>query len=357
MIQGDGFFIVGDDSGLKFTRAGAFTLDEAGNFVNPSGLRVYGWDRKWDATNAEWVIERGRVQPISISGDKWYAPPSTTTHIDFADNLNAVESGADGHNVQINFYDSLGNRFVGEVTFIRDEAAVNASDETQTAWTYTIKNTVYPAGDTEVNYEVTFEPATGTIIFNTDGVIESVNGATDNFSVLTNATAMTAVGDAPILPAATLGDAANNIVFDFADLTQFGDKKTNASSEHADGHGPGSLLNVSVGTDGIITGLYSNSEMAILGQIPVATFKNPAGLEKAGDSLYLPSANSGEFDGIGEEIAVAGGKMMGGVLEMSNVDLSQEFTEMITTQRGFQANSRIITTSDEMLQELVNLKR
>ncbi|MDR1689582.1 MAG: flagellar hook protein FlgE [Clostridiales bacterium] len=358
MIQGEGFFIVGDDSGVKFTRAGAFTLDEAGNFVNPSGLKVYGWDRKWNEENADWEIERGQVQPITISGDKWYAPPATTTQIDFTDNLNAVEDGADGFSMQFNFYDSLGNRFVGTITFqLPDDGGVDAGS---TTWNYTISPEVYLAGDTDATYTVDFATTSGTVVFGTNGLVQSITppGADANdFRVPVAATTITPEDGSPTLPASTLGNDANQIVFDFGGLTQFGDKKTNATSEHADGHGPGALINVSVGTDGIITGLYSNSELAILGQIPVATFKNPAGLEKAGDSLYLPSANSGEFDGIGEEIAATGGKIMGGVLEMSNVDLSQEFTEMITTQRGFQANSRIITTSDEMLQELVNLKR
>ncbi|MDR1663309.1 MAG: flagellar hook-basal body complex protein, partial [Clostridiales bacterium] len=107
-----------------------------------------------------------------------------------------------------------------------------------------------------------------------------------------------------------------------------------------------------ISTDGTIRGRYSNGVTRILGQIPVATFRNPAGLEKVGNNLFVTSANSGEFDGIGST-----GRIMGGALEMSNVDLSQEFTEMITTQRGFQANSRTITVSDEMLNELVNLKR
>ena len=95
----------------------------------------------------------------------------------------------------------------------------------------------------------------------------------------------------------------------------------------------------------------------MLGQIAVAVFANPAGLEKVGENCYQTTLNSGEFDGIGQDISADGGKMTSGVLEMSNVDLSTEFTEMITTQRGFQANSRIITTSDTLLEELINLKR
>jgi len=119
----------------------------------------------------------------------------------------------------------------------------------------------------------------------------------------------------------------------------------------------GNMSGVTIQTNGMIYASYDNGMTQLLGQIAVGEFANPAGLEKAGDNLYLASLNSGEFDGVGVDITASGGYMTTGVLEMSNVDLSAEFTEMITTQRGFQANSRIITVSDTMLEELVNLKR
>ncbi|MDE5718709.1 MAG: flagellar hook-basal body complex protein, partial [Lachnospiraceae bacterium] len=115
---------------------------------------------------------------------------------------------------------------------------------------------------------------------------------------------------------------------------------------------------IEIGQDGKIRASYDNGLSKLLGQIAVAKFANAAGLAKAGNNLYQTTMNSGDFDGIGIDITSDGeGSMESGVLEMSNVDLAGEFTEMITTQRGFQANSRIITTSDSMLEELVNLKR
>ena len=123
------------------------------------------------------------------------------------------------------------------------------------------------------------------------------------------------------------------------------------------GRAMGEMISLSVAQDGIITAAYDNGMSRCLGQIATAAFANPSGLEKVGDNLYQATRNSGDFDGIGTDITDGGGKMQSGVLEMSNVDLSQEFTEMITTQRGFQANSRIITVSDTMLEELTNLKR
>ncbi|MDE7342191.1 MAG: flagellar hook-basal body complex protein [Lachnospiraceae bacterium] len=123
------------------------------------------------------------------------------------------------------------------------------------------------------------------------------------------------------------------------------------------GRKPGEMTGIEIAQDGKITAYYDNSCSKLLGQIAVANFANASGLAKQGDNLYSATANSGEFDGIGDDITANDGYMTSGVLEMSNVDLSQEFTEMITTQRGFQANSRIITTSDSLLEELVNLKR
>ena len=117
------------------------------------------------------------------------------------------------------------------------------------------------------------------------------------------------------------------------------------------------MIGVSIQKDGMIYASYDNGMNKLLGQIATAAFANASSLEKEGDNLYSATLNSGEFDGIGVDITAGGGYMSTGQLEMSNVDLSSEFTEMITTQRGFQANSRIITVSDTLLEELTNLKR
>lgn len=132
----------------------------------------------------------------------------------------------------------------------------------------------------------------------------------------------------------------------------YGDKDGNGA-----GCALGTMTGVSIQNDGKIYGAYDNGQTKLLGQIAVANFANAAGLEKTGDNLYQATLNSGEFDGIGVDVSSDGGSIRSGVLEMSNVDLSTEFTELITTQRGFQANSRIITVSDTLLEELVNLKR
>ena len=163
-----------------------------------------------------------------------------------------------------------------------------------------------------------------------------------------------------------LGDNFENIAIDFSHLlnqNNGGSSKAEfekgAAEKATDGTGKklGQLTGVSIDGTGKIYGFYDNGNTVLLGQIPVAQFANASGLESLGNNCYGTTLNSGDFDGIGVEVTADGGKMTTGQLEMSNVDLSEQFTDMITTQRGFQANSRIITTSDTLLEELVNLKR
>ena len=156
----------------------------------------------------------------------------------------------------------------------------------------------------------------------------------------------------------------SDVEIDLSTTTMFnnsGSSTIAATSGDVDGYGTGRKLGemsgISIQQNGMIYASYDNGQTKLLGQIAVAEFSNASGLEKQGDNLYSATLNSGEFDGIGSDITTSGGYMNTGVLEMSNVDLSAEFTEMITTQRGFQANSRIITVSDTLLEELVNLKR
>ena len=172
-----------------------------------------------------------------------------------------------------------------------------------------------------------------------------------------------------IMSMSKLGGNFSDIDIDFSEITEFynmGTSTIGASSGGAEsgeyyglgtGRRLGDMIGISIQQNGMIYASYDNGMTKLLGQIATAYFANASGLEKAGDNLYSSTLNSGEFDGIGVDITANGGKMSTGQLEMSNVDLSYEFTEMITTQRGFQANSRIITVSDTLLEELTNLKR
>ena len=183
-----------------------------------------------------------------------------------------------------------------------------------------------------------------------NGKFASINGAATQTSLALNLTG--------------LGGNFSSINVDFSTSSMYDNKGTStitAKNGDLDGLGTGRRLGkmtqVSVQNNGMIYAAYDNGMTRLLGQITTAEFANPSGLEKEGDNLYSATMNSGEFDGIGTDVTANGGYMSTGQLEMSNVDLSAEFTEMITTQRGFQANSRIITVSDTLLEELTNLKR
>lgn len=189
------------------------------------------------------------------------------------------------------------------------------------------------------------------VVFNPDtGKIQTVDGKPTDFTTNVDFT--------------VLGGNFANITIDLSECNNYDNKGTStigATSGDLDGLGTGrrlgEMIGVSIQKDGMIYASYDNGMTKLLGQIATAAFANASGLEKQGDNLYSATLNSGEFDGIGVDITAGGGYMSTGQLEMSNVDLSSEFTEMITTQRGFQANSRIITVSDTLLEELTNLKR
>ena len=209
---------------------------------------------------------------------------------------------------------------------------------------------VLPADGSAITMEGRYFEGT-TVVFNKDtGKLESVGGSTTNLNVNAAFSA--------------LGGNFSDVTIDLSECTNYDNKGTStigATSGDLDGLGTGRRLGDMIGVyiqkDGIIYASYDNGMTKLLGQIATAAFANASGLEKEGDNLYSATLNSGEFDGIGVDITAGGGYMSPGQLEMSNVDLSSEFTEMITTQRGFQANSRIITVSDTLLEELTNLKR
>lgn len=203
------------------------------------------------------------------------------------------------------------------------------------------------------SYQVVKKSATNLLKFNTeDGKFSSIGGGTDKSVELNlNTTSLNANGN------------FQNINVDFSQCSNYSGKSTIGADAGAvdgttgKGRKLGAMTGIFIDTNGRIYGTYDNGNTELLGQIAVAQFSNASGLEKVGESCYRTTLNSGEFDGIGVEISADGSSMTTGELEMSNVDLSSEFTSMITTQRGFQANSRVITTSDTLLEELVNLKR
>ena len=263
-------------------------------------------------------------------------------------------------------------------------------DYTPSGTTATTSVVIYPAGYTPTGNETVLFGSGGTVdrantaifeaLYGTKISASAIKGASvDTSGTLTvtskdieNAVSLTYSGkDGSLtsggtfnLDLSSLGDAFTTIEFDFSKTT-VSDNDGNSTvalirgntSNGYKGRELGTLQGVSIQTNGMIYASYSNGQTKLLGQIAVAEFANASGLQKEGDNLYSQTNNSGEFNGIGIDITANGDKMTTGTLEMSNVDLSSEFTDMITTQRGYQANSRIITVSDTLLEELVNLKR
>lgn len=343
MIDGDGFIVVGDESGQFFTRAGALRKDEMGNLIIPNGMKVMGWQASADGKE----IVRSNVSPIKLdSPENKTAEPQVTSKVQLTGNFNIADAldkdgnpTADGIPLQVKMYDSLGNLYAMNMKATYDPAKTPPEWEISPVVDGT-KTVLTDQNGKKHDIEFT---GTVALVFDTNGNL--VGEKEDLKFEIEGATA----GSNFNIPAAnsTLGP----VTVDFSGITQY-NAKTNIDPKTLDGRAPGEMQGYDIGPDGIITAYYNNGEFKLLGQVVVTNFDNPAGLEKVGDNIYRRTANSGDFDGIG-----ATGMFQAGVLEMSNVDLSQEFTEMITTQRGFQANSKIISTSDEMLHELVNLKR
>jgi flagellar hook protein FlgE len=447
MIQGEGFFIVRDATGMYFTRAGNVDIDGQMN-LHINGMQLMGWDRRFIETTGEWVIETGPVVPLKLDGPKQYMEPQATTIIDMIGNLSPTGLINGQTTRTMDFTDTLGNRFVTDIifTYHGEQEGTPGGDPIFGYWTYEFRtdddglvlakdlngevkrlalhvvsqnrlgdivaanNPTSAIVDDDGNITVTGPElmAKGVLVFDTNGKLVAADTLRDDlladtatvppmidgrmplrFDPAAISPLINSPGGIPSInisvapvdaldPPATFGNpigvpivydlgytpvVGNNpanpqnkqfglIQINLSDLTQWRGENISIKTMDKDGNPPGELRDISVGPDGKITGRYSNGKTRLLGQIPVARFQNPAGLEKMGNNLYAVTTNSGPFDGIGEA-----GDIMGGALEMSNVDLSQEFTDMITTQRGFQANSRVITVSDDMLQELVNLKR
>ena len=280
------------------------------------------------------------------SQTKTYTPRAGWTTVDAANNIfeyNATYyryDAAAGNLVEV--ADNGGGNYV-QVPGGTTKTLSEAFGVSPYATGITMTNGVVTANVSGANYTLKFNPD--------DGVFDYI-GATGQDNVFLN------LKD-------TLGGNFENIDIDFTGTKWFdnggsstiGMDKGDVDGKTGTGKKLGDMIGVFVDTNGKIYGSYDNGNTILLGQIAVAQFANAMGLEKVGDNCYTTTLNSGEFDGIGVDITAGGGTMSTGMLEMSNVDLSSEFTEMITTQRGFQANSRIITVSDTLLEELINLKR
>jgi flagellar hook protein FlgE len=368
-LQGNGFFILKDGDKSFYTRAGSFGLDSQGTLVNPgTGLKVQGWMAK--VVDGQAVVKpAGDTTALSIPiGSK--DPAKATTNVDFACNLDknltvlnanssAKDIAANTWEVDKTIYDTFGNTHRLLVTYQRDPNAADVPNQ----WLATVKidpeNTTF---DNKLGVGFGTPPAGNTYIvkFDNAGALASVTDSagttrtTGNLSVPMTFTVLGAntgvAGETQTLNLniGKVGAYENS-------TTQFADRSSNKSYRQ-DGYGMGYLENFGIDASGQITGVYSNGTNRVLGQVALASFTNPGGLEKAGESTYQVTNNSGDPN-IGASGTAGKGKFIAGALEMANVDLADAFTDMIVTQRGFQANSRTIQTADQLLQELLGLKR
>jgi flagellar hook protein FlgE len=322
-IQGSGFFIVNQGGKTLYTRDGNVDFDSSGKLANKdTGGVIQG--RLADANGK--ILPSAPLSDIVIEKDLT-SPPKATTTASFAGNLDANTLPNATTQTQQPVYDSLGVQHMLTITFTKGAA--------QNAWTWSAAVT----GGTTAS--------AGTITFNTDGTLNTFTGGNVAIAPTNGAAAMTVAINAGVPTAAPPGNNSG-----ITQTAGSGTSTVNALTQ--DGWAAGTLSNVSVSSDGTITGSFSNNQTLTLGQIMLADFNNPAGLTRVGGNEFDVSGNSGAAT-----ITAAGttSTIQTGVLEQSNVDLADEFTKMITAQRGFQASARVITVSDQFLDEVVGLKR
>ncbi|MBQ8317343.1 MAG: flagellar hook protein FlgE [Lachnospiraceae bacterium] len=373
MLNGEDFFIVSRGGVNNFTKVGNFSVDGAGCLVTSNGYQVMGW--QVDPENPS-EIKKDTVSALYPESEaNKVSSPEQTTDAYMTGNIDLTDpdlTSTDGAAISMSIYDALGYSYTVKFKLTQDENQADDSLYNLEIMSVKDANNVEILGADDASTEDIEEGGyTATIAgknsiqikFDPDsGAFEYV-GEEDVSAALLEITPNSAEkGD--VFTSYVNGEPVQGVNIDFSNLTMFESdgqstaKMVRGTTESTGcGRAMGKLSDVSIDTSGKIFGVYSNGETKLLGQIAVARFTNPMALESIGDSMYTTTQNSGDFDGIGTSVDDGGGSMTQGVLEMSNVDLSAEFTEMITTQRGFQANSRIITTSDTMLEELVNLKR
>ncbi len=367
-IDGSGYFVLSDGGSNYYTRAGAFDFDKLGSLVSTAnGFCVQGWmadaNGNIDATGAA-----GNINMAGFST----TPPKATELMEFSGNLDSTLeipqiSGAnidptagDQHPGTANslitskeVYDSLGNKITVYFRFFK--SGVEAGPPAVNDWACDIS--MNPDFENAVGYDplANFEAVDVSAGASPTGDLNFIRAYNIEFDEQGNIADADKSQIAISIDRASAGADDLLIKVDFTELTQYNTTST-AQAAYQDGYSMGNLSTYSIGIDGTIQGVYDNGQVMNIARVGLANFQNPAGLIQAGSNLFQESNNSGDCV-IGAPGDAGMGAIIPGSLEMSNVDLSEEFTDMIVTQRGFQANSRLITTSDEMLQELVNLKR
>ncbi|MDR0494106.1 MAG: flagellar hook protein FlgE [Treponema sp.] len=371
-LQGNGFFILDSAGKQLFTRAGAFTVDEAGLMVNPAnGMKVQGWMARELEGYTVIDVSRPVTDMIIPIGSK--DPAKATTTVNFACNLDKripeIPENPTGRQIldgtwatQIDIYDSFGDKHILQVEFTKVAGTNNS-------WNAAV--IVDPQNENPTNTAIGLGeeappvggPATFTVNFSNNGTLLSAEDGGGNLSGEGGQVQMFVAYDVQnTTPDENGNPVRQEFVLDLGQvggftrsITQYAEQSSSKAVEQ-DGRTMGYLEEFKIDSSGIITGVFTNGTTRPLAQVAVATFANQGGLEKAGDNTFRQSNNSG-LANIGASSSADKGKIISGVLEMSNVDMAEQFTDMIVTQRGFQANSRTIQTADQLLQELLTLKR
>jgi flagellar hook protein FlgE len=329
-VIGEGFFVSSKDGVTTYTRAGNFTVDKNAFLVTEEGQQVLGFPY----VNGAVTTGQG-LTPLSLGTGTISAPTPTGT-VQINTNLDASAAVGDSFSTPVTIFDSLGASHVLTFTFTKTGA---------NAWDYQIS---MPAGELG---PVGTPPVAQTGILATGALAFDGNG---------NLT--TPAADVAGIQITNFADGANDLAFDWTlyngaagVLTQVA-APSSTSSTQQDGAGSGSLVNFSIGADGLITGNFSNGKTATLGQLALATFPDEQGLLRTGRNGFSETLASGQAV-VGAPGTGGRGSLSGGALELSNVDIASEFAAMIVAQRGFQANARVVTTFDEVTQDTINLKR
>ena len=325
-ITGNGFFITqGPNGAYEFTRAGNFTVNAQGDLVSPDGQNVMGYA----AVNGV-VNTGGGLTAIQLGQGQISAPFATST-MDQTTNLDASANVGDTYSTPLTVYDSLGNSHV--LTFNYTKTGTNA-------WSYQI---TLPAADTGGTGNPTVV-ASGNLTFDSNGNLTAPTGSVAGINI-------TGLAD---------GAANMNLTWNLttanggATLTQVASQSSTSATDQ-NGYASGTLQNYTINSDGTISGAFSNGQVQTIGQIALANFANYQGLQLMGGNSYAPTLASGQ-PVIGAAGTGGRGTMTGGAVELSNVDISTEFTNLIVVQRGFEANARMVTTFDSISSDTINLQ-
>jgi flagellar hook protein FlgE len=333
-IQGSGFFMLNGSEGPSYTRAGAFNFDASGTLISPDGQRVQGYTAIDPLTKQ--LITTGEPGDIVVPPGVLHAPIATG-QFSAISNLNAQALVGDTFTTSIQIYDSLGEPHVTTMTYTNTAPG---------AWNYEL--TVDGGQVSGGTAGTPFQLATGTLSFDGSGVLTQVDGAAPADVAITT-------------PTWTNGAIASTMTWKVVDasnsplLTGYASPSA-TSSITQNGTAAGTVTNITINPDGSITATIGAGQSMTIAQLALVSFNNPQGLTKIGSNRYIDSPEAGT-----RNVGLAGtggrGTLIGGALEQSNVDMAQELTQMILAQRGYQANGKMITVSDQLLVDTLNLKQ